>query len=362
MASVLVVVFGSPNTIKMYLQNNRAYARYVPSLIEENKKLQQNSNNIALQDPAITQLLTDSFKSADLQNKTEYFLDRIYAWLSGDAPNLTFTIDFTANKRFFADKLAEYAFTRFSALPVCKVNPLEIDPLTATCRPKNIDLDGSQQAYDDQIFTSDAIMKKTVYTELDLPKNTQGQTIADQLYYAPSAYKWIMRAPYILAVASVLLALDFILLSTRKRKGVKSLAGILMGSGISIMIFPLVFDYLLPYFAKSYSFSFETGGTQQILNEITNQISHYMDLLFIITGASMATAGFMLWAAERLTRPQNKYHNIGKKSGIAVSSIKVAPPNKNKITADTVPVQTSDGPRKKVKVSPKYRTLNKKEF
>jgi len=361
-ATVLVIVFGQPTTIKRSLLNNQAYSRYVPSLIEENKKLPQNAENSILQDPAIIQILNSSFPAKDLQIKTELFISSIYSWLQGDTKTLTFTIDFTGNKRKFADGLANYAFVRFESLPVCKVNPPEIDPLTSTCRPKNIDLEGSKIAYADQIFASNAVLQKTIFTQDDLPKNKAGQTVVQQLSYAPTAYKWINRAPYIMTFAIIFLALDLLLLTTRKRRAIKSLANIFMGSGISILVFPLLYDYIVPYFSKSLSFSFESSGTQQIFNEITNEISHLIDIYFIVIGVSLAVVGFFIWAAERLSRPQNKYHNIEKKAGVEVSTKKIPSPNKNKLSSETVPVQTSDGPRKKVKVSPKYRKLNKKEF
>lgn len=361
-ATVFVVVFGQPTTIKRSLVTNNAYSRYVPSLIEENKKLPQNADNIALKDPAITQILTDSFPASDLQAKTELFTDSIYAWLQGETKTLTFTIDFSTNKRMFADRLANYAFVRFASLPFCKQNLAEIDPLTATCRPKNIDLEGSKASYADQIFASDAILKKTVFTQDDLPKNKAGQTVPQQLSYAPTAYVWMRRAPYIMISTALFLAFDLLVLSNRKRKAVRSVAGILMGSGVSILVFPLLYDFVVPYFSKSLSFSFETAGTQQIFNEITTEISHLVDIYFIYIGVSLAIAGFLIWAAERLSRPQNKYHNIEQKAGMQVGSKKVPSPNKTKLTADMVPLQSSDGARKKVKVSPKYRKLNKKEF
>ena len=122
-ATVLVIVFGQPAIIKTSLKSNSAYSRYVPSLIEENKKLPQNADNSILKDPAIIQILTNSFPSADLEQKTEVFIDSIYNWLRGDTKTLVFTIDFTANKRTFADDLASYAFVRFTSLPICKQNP-----------------------------------------------------------------------------------------------------------------------------------------------------------------------------------------------------------------------------------------------
>ena len=121
--TVLFIVFGQLAIIKTSLKSNCAYSRYVSSLIEGNKKLPQNADNSILKDPAIIQILTNSFSSADLEQKTEVFIDSIYYWLRGDTKTLAFTIAFTANKRTFADGFASYAFVRFTSLPICKQKP-----------------------------------------------------------------------------------------------------------------------------------------------------------------------------------------------------------------------------------------------
>jgi hypothetical protein len=337
----------------------------VPAVIDENKKNPQTSKAFPFDDPKVTDIFTYAFPARDLKNSTETVLNATYDWLNKKTPTLRFSVDFTTNKRQYATSLADYAFTRLQGLPVCKQPPAEIDPLTATCKPTNIAFEESKKSYEEQIFISDSFLPKTVFTENDLPKNTHGQSIAQQYAFLPDVFIWLHRAPYIICAILTVLAVDFILLSSRKRRGIYSLSRILIGSGISIVIFPLFFNYIVPYFSKSFQFDFETVGTQKLFSEIFDELSRTMDLLFIAIGSSIAVLGFIIFAAERLSRPRTKYHNLEKESGLAVGIKKPAPSPKslkNKLGSDNVPLQTSDGnTSKKVKSNGKYRTLNKKK-
>lgn len=366
-ASVIVVIFGNQATLKLILQKTNSYSRFIPSVIEENVKNTPVNSAFSYEDPEIVAVITSSFPARDLRRNTEQFIDSVYLWLNGTTEKLTFTVDFTKNKQQFAAGLADYAFNKLERLPVCKQAPPELDPLTATCRPKNLNLLESKKVYEKQINDSDSVLQKTLFTENDLPRNASGQTIAEQFHYAPQIFTWLKRSPYILGIASVILAIDFIILSPRKRKGIVSLSRILMGSGISIIIFPLFFSYVLPYFAKTLQFNSGVGGTQKIFSEIIDQLGNNVDILFILIGSGVAIAGFILYGIERITRPTTKYTGLEKKSGVAVSAKKSEPTPKSlkgKLTQETVPVQSSDDPTKKrMKGKNKYRTLmNKKDF
>jgi signal transduction histidine kinase len=210
-------------------------------------------------------------------------------------------------------------------------------------------------------------LQKTILTQEDLPKNAAGQTIASQLHYAPTVFTWLKRAPYILGALLLFLVIDFILLSPRRRKGIKNLSTILISSGVSIIIFPILFSYVIPYFSKSFQFDFESVGTQKIFSEIIDQLSRNIDILFIAIGGAIALLGLVLYVGERITRPTTKYTNLEKRSGLAVSTKKQEQSPKSlrgKLNQDNIPLQTSDGPKnKKQKGKSKYRTImNKKEF
>ena len=366
-ATVLLIIFGRPTTLKSTLQTSNAYSRFVPSLIEASKKSGQDGGTLSFENPDIVEIFTNSFPPQDIKSGTETFINSTYDWLTKRTPTLSFTIDFTSNKQQFAREIADYAFNKLERLPYCKQPPAELDPLSATCRPKDIDIEESKKSYEEQIFKSDSFLQKTILTQDDLPKNTKGQTIVEQLHFAPDIFVWLGRAPYILGALLLFLAFDFIWLSPRKRKGVLSLSTILISSGISILAFPLLFSYILPYFSKSLDFNFDTAGTQKIFSEIIDELSRNIDILFISFGAGVAAVGFLLFAGERLTRPQIKYGNLEKKAGLAGSIKKPSPSPKSlrgKLTQDNVPLQSSDGPKRKPSnINSKYKKLrNKKEF
>ncbi len=365
-AAVLMIVFGSSKTLKTTMQTSNAYNRFVPSVIESNKKNPQTASALPYDDPKITNIFLDSFPANDLKLKTETVIDSAYSWLNKDTDKLQFRIDFTKNKHQLSQELADYAFNRLERLPMCKVNPAELDPLTAVCQPKNAVSPDSKKAYEQQIFLSDSFLQKTVLSQDDLPKNSTGQSITQQLYFLPNVFTWLKRSPYILGALSIILAVDFILLSPRRRKGVQRLSAILVSSGVSILMFPLIYSYIIPYFSKSFQFSLETDGTQKIFSEIIDKLNRNIDILFISIGAAIFVVGFILYAAERLTRPQSKYHDIEKMAGVATGIKKVAESPKSlkgKLSQENIPLQSSDKPRtKSMKTGNKYRKLKKKEF
>lgn len=363
-AIVILILFGNSRNLKTILSSNNAYTRFVPSIIEDNKRNPQTAKALPFDDPKLIDVFTFSFPPRDLKNATETVIDSTYAWLNGQKPQLTFNVDFTENKRTYAALLTKYAFDRFEKLPVCKVVPAEIDPLTATCIPDNIDVAGSRVSYEQQVFESSSLLEKTAFTEKDLPKNTSGQTIAEQYNFAPQVFKWLKLSPYIFAALIVVLSADFILLSPRRRKGVQTLAKMLLGTGISILAFPFVFRYVLPYFVKSLEFSYESVGTQKIFSEIINELNRNIDLLFILIGGVVAVIGLVLLIAERITRPNTKYYKIEKNAGLATANAAQTPPKnvKGTLSQETIPLQSSDSSKvKKVKKDTKYRTLNKKK-
>lgn len=361
-ATVLLIVFGNSKVIKTTLTTSNAYSRLVPAIIEDNKKNPATQNSLPFDDPAITTIFTDSFPNRDIKKNTESVIDSVYDWLNNKSPTLKFRVDFTANKQAYAHAIANYAFKRFEALPICKILPETIDPLTSDCRPNNIDISASRDSYEQQIYKSELFLPKTVFTEEDLPKNKQGQTIAQQLSYIPSLFTWLKRTPYIVAGLLLLLSVDLLLLSSRKRKAIQSLSRILIGSGFSIVVFPFLFSYVLPYFFKSFDYNFDDVGTQKIFSEIIDNLTRTVDILYIIIGAAIAVVGFLIFASERLTRPSTKYHNLEKKSGVAVG-IKTSPKSlRGKLTSENVPLVSSEGSRvKRMKTPAKYRTLYKKK-
>jgi hypothetical protein len=369
LTAVAVAIIGKNSYVKDVLNETKSYDRFVPAVIEANKAAPQGSNSLNYDDQNIVKIFTESFPADDLKSKTEHVIDEVYAWLNGEQPQLKFSADFSPNKQLLADKLSAYAFTRLAKLPPCKSLPETINPLTIECKPVGFDLKEVQESYRQQLLASDSFLSKTILTEEDLPKNTAGKTLPDQYAFAPTAFRWLLRAPYILGVLTLVFSVAYVWLSPKKRKGVAGLGSILMSSGISLAIFPILFDIVIPRFTDSFQVQSGTQGTQAIFSDIISSITAHFVSLFITIGIQLFVAGLCVYLIERVTRNEAaKYKTVEKKSGVVSSNQKPEPTPKSlrgKLAHDNIPVQTSDLPTRlspdKIASNKKYAKLSKKK-
>lgn len=368
-AAVAVIIIGHSSSVKDALSQTNSYARFVPAVIDANKSAPQSDRSLNYDDPNIVKIFTDSFPAADLKVQTEAVIDSLYAWLNGKTPQLTFKVDFIKNKATLADSLSAYAFARLAKLPVCKQLPDSVNPLTINCQPKGYDLKEVQDSYRQELLSSDSFLSKTVLTEKDLSKNAAGKTLPQQYNFAPTAFQWLLRAPYILGGMFFVFGGLYIWLSPKKRRGVAGIGSILISSGVSLAIFPILFDIVIPHFTNSFQAQTGTSGTQAIFSDVIDRITHHFDALFISIGIQLAIAGLCIYILERATRDEtSKYKNIEKMSGIVTSNQKSAPSPKSlrgKLTYENIPVQTSDLPTrlnsKNAAYKKKYSKLFKKK-
>ena len=364
-AAIAVAVIGKSSDVKEVLQQTDSYTRFVPAVIDANKAAPQSGNSLDYDDKNIELIITESFPASDLKQTTESVIDSVYDWLNGKTPSLTFKADFTKNKEMLADKLSAYAFNRLRQQPVCKSLPETINPLTVQCQPAGYDLDEAQASYRQQLLESDSFLAKTVLTEQDLPKNTSGKTLAEQLDFAPRSFRWLLRAPYVLGAVTLLFGVLYVVLSPRIRKGIAGIGSILMGSGASLALFPIIFDILLPQLTKDYQVQSGTQGTQAILNDVINHVSNHSYTLLITIGIQLFIAGLCVYLLERATRNETaRYKNIEKKTGITSSNQKPGPSPRSlrgKLSHENVPLQSSDLParlnQKRINENKKYAKL-----
>jgi len=360
-ASVAVVIVGKSSDIKEVLTQTNSYQRFVPAVIEANKNAAQNSSSLNYEDQNIARIINESFPANDLKRVSENLVDNAYAWLDGDKQTLTFKADFTHNKLQLADKLSTYAFERLRKQPFCTRLPEVVNPLTIECQPAGYNLDEAEVSYRQQLLESDSFLSKTILTQDDLPKNGVGNTITEQYDFAPMAYRWLLRAPFILGGLFVLFGALYVLLSSRVRKGISGFGAILFTSGLSLAFFPILFDIVLPHFTKRYQVQSGTQGTQAIFTDVINHITNHFYTLFITIGIQLFVVGLCIYLLEKATRDENaRYKNVEIKSGLSTSNQKSQPSPKSlrgKLSFNNVPIQSSDLP---TKMNPKMIEENKK--
>ena len=369
LTAVIITIAGSSSSIKEVLDQTNGYDRFVSGVIESNKKQPLVAGSLDYSDPVIIRIFNDSFPSYDLRSNTEGVIDNIYLWLNKKSPSLEFSVDFTKNKQLFAEKLTDYAFIRLSRLPSCKTPPTEVNPLTIACKPQGYDAKDVRESYKQQLIASDTFLGKTKLTASDLPKNSKGKTLPEQYSFAPRAFAWLRLAPYILGALSVLTAILYIITSPKKRQGVSGVGIILGSTGVTLAIFPIFFDYVLPRLTDTFKVESGTSGTQAIFSDAINHLTRHFDELFISIGIQMAIVGLSIYLLERATRGEvDKYKNIVKKAGLQSGTAKQpgSPKSlKNKLSNSSVPIQSSDLPAKanpkQVSRNNKYRKLYSKK-
>ena len=368
-AAVALAVVGKSSDIKDVLNQTHSYDRFVPAVIAANKAGAQTADSLNYDDPQVAEIFTSSFPASDLRHNSEMVVDDIYAWLNGPSKNLQFKVDFTQNKAVFADKLSAYVIGRLNKLPKCTEQPESVNPLTIQCKPGDYNAADVQKSYRDQLFTSDTFLSKTVLTEKDLPKNTDGKSLPQQFSFAPTAWKLLQRSPIILGSLLALLSFSYIFLSPRRRRGISGFGSILISAGISLAIFPIFYDYILPHFTSSYQIQSGTTGTQAIMTDVITHVTQHFDSLFITIGIQLAIGGLTIYLLERVTRRESsRYKNVEFKSGVETSIEKpqVSPKSlRGKLNNDNIPLQSSEGPAKqnpkKVSENKKYRELYSKK-
>lgn len=367
---ILVLTVGKPEKTKQIIAANNAYERFVPSVINANKSLPTSEGSINYDDPKISNIIYASFPASDIKNAAENVIDGTYNWLSGTSKELVFRADFSSNKIKLAEALSGYAFDRLKTLPDCIQQPSAVNPLTINCRPEGFNDPKVKQAYLQQLISSDTFLAKSVFTAQDLPKNSAGKTLPQTYSFAPTLYKWLLRAPYLLLSLTLLMCGLYVLLSPNKRRGVSGLGLIFITSGFSLAIFPILFDVVLPRFTKSFQSPTQSTGPQTIISDIVSHVTHRFDSAFITVGIQLFIAGISIYLLEKATKnPISKYKNVAKKSGLTSSNQKRTKNDpkslRGKLNQQNIPLQSSDSKdsktSSKIAQNDKYRKLYQKK-
>ncbi len=135
---------GQPEKVKTYLAESRIYDHFVAYVGKQASKSEgdNQSSPISLSDAAVQAAAKTSFPSKLIQKGVNAFIDANYAWLEGKTAKPQFMIDLSKQKETFAQRVGRIVKDYTATLPVCKgaeaLKQKNVDPLAATCRPKNI--------------------------------------------------------------------------------------------------------------------------------------------------------------------------------------------------------------------------------
>jgi hypothetical protein len=338
--AVFNLSFRTPTLLKASLVETKAYERFVPAVIEDNK---QRGSSLPLDDPEIRAIAARAFSPELMQKNAEQFIDATYAWLQGETYQPRFRIDFSSAKQQFANEVGAYEIRRLKALPVCATYKPSVtfDVYNATCRPLGLQLDGREQDIAAEIMSSQGFMPKSIFTADDLPRNDKGETISQRLALAPLYFRLANSLMWIFGGLTILLAAGMVYLRPSRRKGWRSLGIAILSDGALLAISALVFRRFVPGVSRSLQSQFSGGEVGRILSDLVQNISVTRETLFINISIQVAAVGLVMVVLLKIMQPRTPFVNLEKMSGL-VSGMRMMNDDSKSVRAGDVPLQSSE--------------------
>lgn len=336
----LALIVTNKTHVKNIVSDSGVYRDFVPAVIEETAK--KSGSTIPLSRPDIKAAIESGFDANVMQDNAENFIDGTYAWLNGTSSDYTFKIDLTVARQQTADSISKLAFDRIRTLPVCFAAPETFDPFTVGCQPPSTDLGAEQAKLSALIAGETGILPKAVFTQNDLPKNGEGKQIQERYNFAHALYQWLKFSPLIIGFLILVFSFPIVLLSRTRREGFRRLGSIIFGSGVTLLITPILLMYILPGISDSMKFSSATNNnTSAVVSNLINYMTEsFYSLLFNIA-LQVITIGAIILMAEYVSRPKSKYSAILMQTGL-ISSHTRKPSSGKKFKPFNVPVQSSE--------------------
>ncbi len=355
------LLLGKPTHLERSLVDQGVYTKFVPAIIDSLKANQRVTDTIPLDDKNVQKIMSDAFPPALLQKNSELVIDNTYSWFDGRIAEPDFKIDFTAQRQLVADNLTAYAFNRLAAQPLCKTQPMSVNPFTDTCLPRSFNLAAERAVFSDELHN---LLPQTVYTAQDLPKAKDGKTIPDAYPQIPSAYHFMMEAPWIIGGLLILLSIAMISLTTTPRRGIRLVGSAILSSGITLIITPLLYLLVYPAVERAIGLQSSNQGLNALSTGVIQDLSHSFYSIIISLSLGVIALGIAILMIERSSRGE-AYADLEVRSGVISSDSRrrrLGGPD-NTLKPEDVPIQSSEraltNTTSKKKVI-KYRTLKKK--
>jgi hypothetical protein len=248
LAGAFLLVFGTPDVLKKSLADSKLYDTVVANVIDSSKQA-SSEEGFPIQQPEVQDAIKSAFPSETIKSYSEQFIDSLYHWLYGAEQQPAFRIDLTPAKQKLAEGVGDYAMRRYTGLPVCTVAQLrslgtDIDPFNVPCQVPGVSAAAARQDVIATISGSDQFLSDPVLTASNLPKDSQGKTVFDNLAPLRQVAKITRALPWILGICSLLLALFLVLLHDKKREAVRSISATLAGTGLFVLVSTLLVAYV----------------------------------------------------------------------------------------------------------------------
>lgn len=272
----VVTVLGNPGSIKQTLGASGVYEKVIDGALNEANQPPHNDQGGPQGTVPREQLVRaakDAFTPDVLKNAAEQITDGIYAWLQGKTPEPNFRVDLTAEKQKFIETLADSAADRARQLPACSLGQLQElqnstpDPWSLPCIPPGYSIANVRDRAVAEFASSNEFLPDPIITAEDFPKDSGGQSVFQTASDAPKIYGWILMAPWIIAILTLLAAGFLLLLHDDKRRALRTIGITLLGSGIFLFIISAVYNLA---FKQGFQVDSSNDFQQPLLDAIHN--------------------------------------------------------------------------------------------
>jgi hypothetical protein len=360
-----VFIYTDRSYVGNILEENNAYENVVSALLETNKEQSLTvGGDITLEDPEVQEIIMQAFPAEDLKNSAETVINAFYDWLENKTPSLNFEIDLTNNKQILAEGLSNFAINRLQSLPVCTEIPAQLDPFSSVCQPPNINYEEERVNIEQQLIAESGFLDEPIITQDNFISNEGESSFIEEYRQIPTLYSLTKSSPVYIALVLLMLALIVIFTSSTKKIGIRKIGRGLVGAGVSLIFFTVVFSYILPSLTGSLPIFQSSGnGIDALLNELSIAFGQDYALMVIQVSAPLIIIGGVMIIYANLNKNKKDYKSAKLRSGIVNSNEKTKNTSGSKKISP--PIQSSESSKTKPKKrnkNKKYRKVPKKEI
>lgn len=308
----LASVLGAPDSLKLSLREQGVYEVTVDRVLDAAGQTQQaEAATLPLDDPEVRQAAKTAFPPDTLEGWAGQFIDGLYDWLEGSTARPEFQIDMTNQRRAFAQIVADIVIKRVDGLRACsrqeslQLGRQNVDLSKLECRPP-VDLNDEKQRLIAEIENNQDFLGDAVINSADLAPGGQPDLFEDSPL--PGIFQWANRAPIVAAAAIILSIIGLLWLSGDKRRGIKQVGVVFLGSGFFLLLSTLLFVYVFNRANRSGGPlgqlpGMEVGGLQASLTEVIKSLFNTFNTKIIFVAILYLLIGAVLLLTLRLKHP-----------------------------------------------------------
>ena len=304
-----VLTIHNQQKIEKWLGESKIYDHFVSNAVKQGQaavgSVSESDDVTSLGDTAVQDAAKIAFSQELVQKSINTVITSNYAWLEGKTDTPEFKINLTDAKQSFAEQVGAYVTANMASLPVCtNVQLLQMqntDPLSATCRPSNVDPKTAGQQVTQQILDSDELLSNPILTAQTINPDpaSQNDPYYEKFSQLPKAYQFSAKLPYIFGALILLSSTVLILLYKPRKRGVRWTAVILTITGILLVSTKFTSDIAFSQFEDRLFNSASDGEVQKSLTSFVHQVQSASTTIQMYFGIGFLVLAIILFIVSR---------------------------------------------------------------